>query len=54
MLNALLMNPDLLESFEPDDRDTKQYELSDFGVPPQNLAGTQIIFKSRVGLSKAE
>jgi hypothetical protein len=54
ILNAFLTNPNKLEDFDPDDRNRRQYELSDFGPPPAALAGTQVIFESRVNFSKRE
>jgi hypothetical protein len=52
ILNALLSNPDRLEDFDPDARNQREYQLSDFGVPPPGLADARVIFESRVGFSK--
>jgi hypothetical protein len=52
MLNAFLLDPEKLENFDPGDRDRREYQLSDFGVPPQGLADARIVFESRVGFSK--
>lgn len=49
VINSLLLNPNKLETLE---RDEISYQLSDFGEPQQGLAGTEILFESRVGLSK--
>jgi hypothetical protein len=49
ILNSLLLESDRIQSLE---RDGTKYQLSDFGVPPAGLAGTEIVFESRVGLSK--
>jgi pimeloyl-ACP methyl ester carboxylesterase len=49
ILNSILLEPDRIQSLE---RDNVRYPLSDFGLPPAGLAGTEVIFESRVGLSK--
>jgi pimeloyl-ACP methyl ester carboxylesterase len=49
ILNSFLLDPDRLDKL---DRDHRKYPLSDFGEPPAGLAGTEIVFESRVGLSK--
>jgi len=49
ILNSILLEPNMMQGI---DRDDRRYPLSDFGVPPVGLAGTEIIFESRVGLSK--
>ena len=52
VLNALLANPDRLETLGPADRDRRRYRMSDFGAAPAHLNETNIIFESRVGNSK--
>jgi hypothetical protein len=52
ILNSFLMNPAQMEQFEPGDRNDREYELSDFGTPAAGLAGTRILFESRVNFSK--
>ena len=49
ILNSFLLDLNKMENVE---RDEEKYPLSDFGTPPPRLAGTEIIFESRVGLSK--
>ena len=50
IVNAFLSNPDRLESIE---RDSAEYEISDFGTPPVGLSDIRVIFESRVGLSRS-
>jgi hypothetical protein len=52
LLNAFLADSGRLEAFDPADRDKREYQLSDYGLPPQGLADARIVFESRVGFSK--
>lgn len=48
ILNSLLLDENRLDAIQRDN----PYQLSDFGVPPAGLAGTEVVFESRVGLSR--
>jgi pimeloyl-ACP methyl ester carboxylesterase len=52
ILNAVLADPQLLETIHADDRDKRIYSMADFHAAPQGLADTRIVFESRVGNSK--
>ena len=50
ILNSLLLEPGRMETLE---RDNVVYQLSDFGIPPAGLAGTEIVFEQCVGMTSA-
>lgn len=49
VLNDFLLHPEKMDGI---DRDNTVYQLSDFGAPPPGLAGVEVRFESRIGLSK--
>jgi len=54
ILNSFLTSPDRMEDFDSEDRNKREYELSDFGTPAAGLAGTKILFESRVNFSRSD
>lgn len=49
LIDAILKDPELLESFDRDNAD--QYELTRYGLPPNDLSDFKFGFDSRVSLS---
>jgi hypothetical protein len=50
VIDYLLRNPEGLDNVE---RNTKRYPLSDFGTPPDEHSGTEIVFESKFGQTKS-
>jgi hypothetical protein len=46
--NAILQEPKSLEEMQPIDQGGKEYDLSDFGLPPPGLPPVKVRFESRI------